>query len=246
MCALTVSQAGFFPGCAYLLSCWYPRYHLQKRNAVFYLIGSMSSAFSGIMAYGFSQLAGQGPGMPDWMGRHIGPTAKNPAARVRGYGGGLAGWRWIFILQGVITVLIGIIGWFFIVDFPELCTKPGLGMKFLNEKEAAFIVATIEQDRHDTVAEDFNLGKYLKNAMDSKVWGFAWLFGLTTTVTYAIAYFLPIILKDGMGFSTAEAQCLIAPPYLFAAIAGKQLSVPLSSAMITDRYPRFRTSLLLG
>lgn len=41
---------------------------------------------------------------------------------------------------------------------------------------------------------------------------------LTTLIIYAIAYFPPIILKDGMGFSTAEAQCLIAPPYAFAAI----------------------------
>lgn len=46
---LGIFEAGFFPGCAYLLSCWYPRYDLQKRYAVFYLIGSLSSAFSGIL-----------------------------------------------------------------------------------------------------------------------------------------------------------------------------------------------------
>lgn len=49
-------------------------------------------------------------------------------------------------------------------------------------------------------------------------WGFASLFGLTTTVTYAIAYFLPIILEDGMGFGVAASQCLVAPPYVLAAI----------------------------
>lgn len=36
---LGIFEAGFFPGSGYLLSCWYPRYKLQKRNAVFYLIG---------------------------------------------------------------------------------------------------------------------------------------------------------------------------------------------------------------
>lgn len=65
-------EAGFFPGCSYLLSTWYPRYELQKRNAVFYLIGSMASAFAGILAYGLMQMAG-----------------------IRG----LAGWRWIFIVR---------------------------------------------------------------------------------------------------------------------------------------------------
>lgn len=41
---------------------------------------------------------------------------------------------------------------------------------------------------------------------------------LTTTNTYAIAYFLPIILRDGMGFSVAKAQCLTAPPYVAAGV----------------------------
>jgi MFS family permease len=65
-------EAGFFPSCAYLLSTWYPRYELQKRNAAFYLIGSTASAFAGILAYGLMQMAGIQ---------------------------GLAGWRWIFIVS---------------------------------------------------------------------------------------------------------------------------------------------------
>lgn len=39
---------------------------------------------------------------------------------------------------------------------------------------------------------------------------------LTSCITYSIAYFLPIILRDGMGFSVAAAQCLIAPPQIFS------------------------------
>ena len=69
---LGVLEAGFYPGCVYLLSTWYPRYDLQKRNAVFYLIGSMASAFGGILAYGLMQLNGRS---------------------------GLSGWRWIFIVS---------------------------------------------------------------------------------------------------------------------------------------------------
>lgn len=214
---LGIFEAGFFPGCAYLLSCWYPRYELQKRNAVFYLIGSMASAFSGILAYGFSQLQNHGHQFAPWMGVHHGPTKANPHAP-KYFGPGLSGWRWIFILQGLLTVVVGLIGWYFIVDFPELAAKKGLGKKFLTEEEAAFVVARIEKDRHDAIPEEFKVSKYLKNGLDLKVWAFAALFGLTTTMTYAIAYFLPIILKNGMGFSTAEAQCLIAPPYVAAAI----------------------------
>lgn len=103
-----------------------------------------------------------------------------------------------------------------IVDFPELSPK---SWNFLNEKEAVFIVARIDQDRHDIKLEPFFLGKYLRHGLDSKVWGFSALYTLTTTNSYAIAYFLPIILRDGMGFDAARAQCLVAPPYVAAAIA---------------------------
>lgn len=91
-------------------------------------------------------------------------------------------------------------------------------LPFLNKKEAEFIVARIEQDRHDAIAAPFSISTYLRCAADLKIWGFASLFGLTTTCTYAIAYFLPIILEDGMGFSIGEAQCLVAPPYVVAAL----------------------------
>lgn len=90
---LGIFEAGFFPGCAYLLSCWYPRYELQKRNAVFYLIGSMASAFSGILAFGFSQLKNHGS-LPPQYGQHYGPTVEDPTAP-SGIEPGIAGWRWI-------------------------------------------------------------------------------------------------------------------------------------------------------
>jgi MFS family permease len=90
---LGVFEAGFFPGCAYLLSCWYPRYELQKRNAVFYLIGSMASAFSGILAYGFLQMNGLGGGAA-YLGQAYGPTKADPTAP-SGRLAPIAGWRWI-------------------------------------------------------------------------------------------------------------------------------------------------------
>ncbi|KAF3032856.1 hypothetical protein E8E12_002344 [Didymella heteroderae] len=226
---LGIFEAGFFPGSAYLLSCWYQRYELQKRNTVFFLIGMLSSAFSGILGYLFSLLQGHGIQAAPWLGVHHGPTKAKPTTPVS-FGPGLSGWRWIFILQGVITVVIGLIGWYFIVDFPELAHKPGMGKKFLNKAEVDFIVARIEKDRHDALPEEFNIKKYLKNALDLKVWGFACIFMLTTTITYAIAYFLPIILKDGMGFSTAASNCLIAPPYVFAGF------VMLGFAWLGDKY----------
>lgn len=53
---LGLLEAGFFPACTYLVSTWYTRFDVQKRYAGFYMLGIVSSAFSGILAFGFSQM----------------------------------------------------------------------------------------------------------------------------------------------------------------------------------------------
>lgn len=65
---LGLFEAGFFPGCVYLISTYYSRYDMQKRYAVFYMIGSLASACSGILAYGIQQMVSE-----------ITPTAQKPA-----------------------------------------------------------------------------------------------------------------------------------------------------------------------
>ncbi|KAI9372451.1 major facilitator superfamily domain-containing protein [Aspergillus egyptiacus] len=193
-------EAGFYPGCIYLLSTWYPRYELQKRNAAFYLIGSMASGFGGVLAYGLMQMDGIG---------------------------GKTGWEWIFIIEGLFTCVLGVGSYAILVDFPEQSPK---SWHFLNETEAQYIVASIQNDRSDVYAEEFSIKKYLQNCTDSKVWLYALLYLLTTANTYSIAYFLPIILQDSMGFDVAKAQCLVAPPYVAAGI------VMFLQGMLADKW----------
>ncbi|KAI2913198.1 hypothetical protein CBS147343_4417 [Aspergillus niger] len=191
-------EAGYFPGCVYLLSSWYARYDIQKRYSVFYLIGCVASALAGVLAFGLMQMGGIQ---------------------------GISGWRWIFIMEGVITGAIGLLTFVFMVDFPEKAHK---SWKFLNERESAFIVRRINRDRADGNEEPFTFKRFFSPAFDLKIWGFALI--CLTTVAYAIAYFLPIILQEGMGFSTGASQCLVAPPYGFAGI------VMYTTAWISDRY----------
>ncbi|KAL2803131.1 major facilitator superfamily domain-containing protein [Aspergillus granulosus] len=205
---LGILEAGFFPGTVYLLSCWYSRYEVQKRYSFFYLIGCVASALSGILAYGFSQMA---------------PLQ------------GLNGWQWIFIMQGILTFIVGILCMVFVVDFPD---KGHNAWGFLNERECAFILRRLNRDRADANPEPFNIVKFLRPALDLKIWGFALVFFSLTTVTYAIAYFLPIILRENMGFSIAASQCLVAPPYVLAGI------LMVSTAWVGDKY-RMRAPVLI-
>jgi len=183
---LGILEAGFFPGCVYLLSTWYVRYDMHKRYSVFYFIGSCASAFAGILAYGLMQMQG-----------------------LAGY----RGWRWIFIMEGVLTCLIAVVGWFLIVGFPDDAHK---NWRFLNERETRYIMAKVNADRGDAKTEAWDPKKFFGAGLDLKIWGFAMIFCMSTTVTYALAYFLPIILRNGMGFSVGAAQCLVAPPYIAA------------------------------
>ncbi|KAL2268368.1 hypothetical protein VTJ83DRAFT_3214 [Remersonia thermophila] len=185
---LGVLEAGFFPSSVYLLSTWYTRYEVGKRNSVFYLVGCVASAFSGILAYGIMQMKG-----------------------LRG----LNGWCWIFIIEGIITILLGIAGYWLLVDFPDSKRKE---WSFLGSREKEWICARVNADRGDVTPQKFSLASYLKAGADLKVWGYAMIFFNTTTVTYALAYFMPVILMQNMGFSVGESQCLVAPPYAFAGI----------------------------
>jgi len=185
---LGILEAGFFPSCVYLLSTWYTRFDVGKRYSVFYILGSLASACAGILAYGLMQLNGRE---------------------------GLTGWRWIFIIEGALTMFLGIVGYWALVDFPDKAHK---SWKFLNEREVKFIIDRVNRDRGDAKPEPWSTAKFFRGGADPKIWGFAMIFFNTTTVTYALAYFLPIILTTNLGFSVAASQCLVAPPYAFAAI----------------------------
>ncbi|CAK4032134.1 MFS general substrate transporter [Lecanosticta acicola] len=189
---LGILEAGYYPGCIFLLSCWYLRFEVQKRFSAFYLLALLSSGFSNILAYGLSQMEGVGE---------------------------LRGWRWIFILEGIITVALGLLGYVFIIDFPDKSTNPGLLLRkpFLTIDEASIVLERIDKDRGDAVVDKLTPKKVLSYLRDWKIWEYAWLYLLNNTVTYSFGFFLPIILKGDMGYSTAMSQVLAFPPYVAAA-----------------------------
>jgi hypothetical protein len=119
-------------------------------------------------------------------------------------------------MEGLLTVIAAVYGYFVLVDFPDRATKTTL--KFLNEAECRFILRRVAADRDDTTPEAFILKEWGRAGLDPKIWGFALLFFCNGTVSYAIAFYLPIVLGQSIGFSVAAAQCLVAPPYAFAGI----------------------------
>ncbi|OWY45176.1 MFS general substrate transporter [Alternaria alternata] len=158
---------------------------VAKRYSVFYFVGSIASAMSGILAYGLQQMEGVQ---------------------------GIRGWRWIFIMEGVITIGVALFAITFIVKFPdEEKAKPSWG--FLKPHELDVVIDRLNADRNDATAEKFSWKKFLEPAKDWYIYAFALILLFVTTIAYGFAFFLPIILSTKLKFSIAMSQCLGAPPY---------------------------------
>lgn len=109
---LGFTEAGFFPAASYLLTTWYPRWEVQTRLAIFFTGASLAGAFSGLLAFAIQHMDGIA---------------------------GLGGWRWIFILEGILTVLMGCTIPFLLPDSPKAA-------KFLTLTEKETIISRLQHD----------------------------------------------------------------------------------------------------
>ncbi|EOD44009.1 putative phthalate transporter protein [Neofusicoccum parvum UCRNP2] len=186
--ALGTVAAYQFPAIGYFITIWYTRYEVQKRFSIAYFIAEMSSGFSGLLAYGLMQMKGLA---------------------------GLNGWRWINIIEGTFTCCASILAYLLLVGMPD--GSSAWEWRFLSPRERRFVVARIDADRADAAQDALSLKKCASMCLDSKLWGFAAIHYMNTTISSALIYFLPLILR-GMGFSVGVAQLVNAPPYLVAGL----------------------------
>jgi nitrate/nitrite transporter NarK len=128
------------------------------------------------------------------------------------------------LIEGAITVIICVVGWFLIIDFPAKASK------FLKPEEQRFVIDRLNVDRQDAEEDEINLAVIFHHLKDWRL--YVWAFNLmaSTLPGYAYSYFLPIILREGMGLSLAKSQLLTAPPYAVAAI------IAFISGWLGDRY----------
>ena len=85
-------------------------------------------------------------------------------------------------------------GYFSLVDFPDKAAKGS--WRFLSERECNFILRRVEKDRGDSRLEAFTLGRFLRPALDLKIWGFALIFLWVTSHNVRIVVLTDIQLFD--------------------------------------------------
>lgn len=152
---LGVTEAGFFPAATFLIGEWYCRYETQTRMAIFYTAASLAGAFSGLLAFAIQKMNGIA---------------------------GISGWRWIFILEGALTVAVGLAIPFILPDSPERAS-------WLTVEEKKFLRHRLEQDsgtkegRVETL--DHFKFKFLWAALsDWKIWFTIFIYWGNTYVLY--------------------------------------------------------------
>lgn len=128
-------------------------------------------------------------------------------------------WRWIFIIEGAITVVAGVGSWFIIVDFPDSDKNT-----FLTPEERAFVKARLVADRGPEEREKVTIKIVLKTAADWKPWAFSLMYMAGAVGVYAFLFFLPIILRGGLGYSLEMSFILSTPPSLFAVVSAMTVS----------------------
>ncbi|PSS21951.1 hypothetical protein M430DRAFT_136699 [Amorphotheca resinae ATCC 22711] len=176
---LGLAEAGFYPGVLYHLSFWYAPNKLSLRIAFFYASGMFSGTISGLLAYAISFMNGAG---------------------------GLAGWRWVFILEGLPAVLCSFVTYFFLPNYPET-------EKFLTPEEKAAILADLPTEAPSMNAKTFNAAQLKELFVDPTLITFLLIWILHGIGGFGISFVLPTVIYELGMTDTARSQLMTMPPY---------------------------------
>ncbi|PIL24725.1 MFS general substrate transporter [Ganoderma sinense ZZ0214-1] len=137
--------------------------------------------------------------------------------------GGKPAWAWIFIIEGLATVIAGALSFFIIQDFPDTA-------KFLTEAERTFVVRRLQSDDQFSAAGESLKWHYIwKSLLDWKTWVGMFLYMGADGPLYAFSLFLPSIISQ-LGYRATAANLLTVPVYAVACV------VTCVVALVADRY----------
>lgn len=181
---LGLTEAGLFPGVNYYLSCWYKRKELGVRAALFFSAAAFAGSFGGLLAAAIAQMDGIG---------------------------GKPGWAWIFILEGLFTLLVGVASYWIVQDFPDEA-------KFLSPDDRLRVLRRLRADQQSSAQhEDFKMEYFWASVKDWKTYAFATIYMGCDGALYAFSLFLPTIISE-LGYQSTTANLLSVPPYAAAAL----------------------------
>ena len=181
---LGVAEAGFMPGVIFFLTQWYPAERRAKVVASFLTSITCASVI----------------------------TAPLTAYIIEGMEGvaGLHGWQWVFIIQGLPSVIVGISVLWLLPDRPR-------DARWLTGDQSQAIEAAVERDRGKAVGHL----TFAQALTQPRIWLLVVLYFLLITAFYGVGSWLPTFWKkllDGQGISNINLGWILTIPYLFTAV----------------------------
>ncbi|KAK2798835.1 hypothetical protein FQN50_008696 [Emmonsiellopsis sp. PD_5] len=186
---LGVAEAGLFPGVSYFLSCWYKRAEFGIRMAIFFSAAAVAGSFGGLLAAAIAKMD-----------------------RI----GGKDGWAWIFILEGLATVVIGVASFYTVYDFPDEA-------KFLSVDDRKRVIRRLAADKQSSAEhEEFKMDYFWASVKDWKTYTSAVIYMGCDGSLYAFSLFVPTIInelgKSNHFLAFRVSTLLSVPPYAVAAV----------------------------
>jgi ACS family tartrate transporter-like MFS transporter len=179
---LGVAEAGFFPGIILYLTYWYPAEYRARFLAAFAIAVPVSTVIG-------APISGLLLGLDGVMG--------------------LKGWQWLFIIEGIPSVLLGIVTWFYLTDRPEKADWLTAEQKAWLKAKLQAEIATKQAVKHLTLGEALSSPKVITLSLV--------YFGFVGAL-YGMQFWLPQIVK-AFGLTNAQTGFVTAIPYLFGTIA---------------------------
>ncbi|KAK4067983.1 hypothetical protein Trihar35433_6543 [Trichoderma harzianum] len=198
---LGLFETGMFPGAFYLIGMWYKRSEAQRRYSFFFNSTTLAGAFGGLLAAAIGKMDG-----------------------LRGY----HGWRWIFIIEGGLTVFVSFFFFFLLPDFPEEA-------KWLTEDERVYVAQRlrVDQGTGSGHVKRMTMKDILNVFKDWKVIAGGFMYFGLIVPAYGYAYFAPTIIST-FHYNPIETQLRSVPPW--AAAFGFSLLIATLSDRLRHRF----------
>lgn len=179
---LGLAEAGFFPGMILYLTYWFPRRDHARVIALFMTANAMAGVVGGPISGALLTMHGVG---------------------------GLAGWQWLFLLEGLPAVVLGVVTLGYFPNGPQEAT-------WLTDRERQWLKERLAADR---VAQNPGGTMAIRQVFSTpQVWVFCALYFLIVLGLYSISFWLPQILKGLSGSSDFLVGVSSALPFIVAAV----------------------------
>jgi ACS family tartrate transporter-like MFS transporter len=179
---LGAAEAGFFPGIIYYLAIWFPATYRARVISYFMAAIPLSSV--------------------------IGAPVSGLILYLDGFLG-IKGWQWLFIVEAIPSIILGVLCWFYLTDRPA-------GADWLAPEERQWLVTRLEAERR--VREAHRAYDVLEALVNPRVIAISLIYFGAVAVNYGLSFWLPQIVK-AFGLSNAATGFVTAIPFVVGTIA---------------------------